>query len=498
MQGRPPYPPQQQMPNGAYPPNMQRPPMPQGDAAAKKKSNLGVILGIIGGVLGLLVIAVIVLVIAFSKSGDTTTVTPNVSGAVFQMTEFESEFDTIEEPYLDNNGDVKDDKIDVVLEEEHNYLVNYDGIYDLFSSFSINQKKHIIECVLNNGNIYEHYPGKNTPSRVVDENDTVIEEETTEETTEKPTEEATEEADTTPKTGNYANFEKMLVKKAPDIVGCCMEFRGVDGKIYYYDHDYQPTGIYSYDFTNDKINKEFNIKSAKELGLTNYVMCLVSLGEKGCMIYQYCEDNDFQTVEGSEHKSGYAYDGTDISKNVNLYTGEFDGDYLYCYDGYSEPVNQIDAVSVNSNGEGNSDIVFVAERDLPDLGDNYHLAKVFTSDGNMFGVFNPDDNSQSKLVKLEGEKSEILFDFDGVYYIDDGKFYFMDDGMLKCMDTTGSDYTAEDVIGIDCDVLYCVTPDRAYFCKRINDGQKAVISYVDLDTNKVTEIYSGNYAMGGY
>ncbi|MBQ8076912.1 MAG: hypothetical protein IJ235_00850 [Eubacterium sp.] len=485
------YQPQQQM-QGMPMANSRYQQIPQGGAAPAKKNKTGLVLGIVGGIIAVMVVVVIILIFALGSSNNSSGVPQNLNTSSFHMATFESELDSIEKEYLDSDGNIKKGDIDAVLKKDKEYLDKYNSTHHSFKSVTINQSGKYIECLLDNGNTYCHVPGKNLPSRIVDPSDETVQ-------TEDEDDSSNDANDTdSVKTGDYTNIEKALVKSAPDIVGCCMEFRGANGKIYYYDNDYQPTGVYSYDVTTDTINKDFPIKSAEELGLENYIMCRVSLGEKGCAVYQYCMDNDFQTVSGSEHLEAYTYDGEDISKNANSLSGEFDGDYWYSYSGYDEPINQVDAIDAYADEIGNSDIVFDAERDLPDLDSDYHINKLYTSSGNMFAVFRKDDGSSFALASVDGDDSQILFEFDGDFYMDEDRFYYVSQGKLNYIDTTDDDYNSTEVADIDCDVLYFVTADRAYYCKRIDNGQKASICRIDLESGETTELFSGGYALGGY
>ena len=170
-----PNPQQRPMPQGYNRPYPQRPQgyaqQPYaGAAAVQEKSNTGLILGIIGGVVGIVMLAVIIVLIATNWHTDdsTTSNLPNFNGAYVQYTEFENTFDDMEEESLDEDGNVLDDKIDVLLQDEYNYIYNYNDTHHIFEDVKINDAQKTIDCIIDDDTIFRHVPGKNGQSGVVD------------------------------------------------------------------------------------------------------------------------------------------------------------------------------------------------------------------------------------------------------------------------------------------------------------------------------------------
>ena len=150
-------------------PNAPRP--VYGGAATVQKDNTGKILGIIGGVIGLVLLVVIIMIITLSSGGSNTTATytPSIKSPASYCSEYEAKLNEMEKDYLNSKGDVKEEKINTLLKEEYNYISTYNETHHTFTDVKMNETHKTIDCYLDDGRIYRHFPGKNSESQIVDD-----------------------------------------------------------------------------------------------------------------------------------------------------------------------------------------------------------------------------------------------------------------------------------------------------------------------------------------
>ncbi len=292
---------------------------------------------------------------------------------------------------------------------------------------------------------------------------------------------------TTEKKTDYSSIEADLKKNALSFADAKMKFRGDGTKIYYADNENAASAIFRFDSSKSKKVKYIKLPSAKSYGSTYH--SLVKLCEKG-VIVEYLSDDAVNGEVVDYHFYACAYKGKkDISKNVNEYSSEFDGEKIYIANTEDSSVE-----FVETDKSADREFFFNGFMSLPNELEEYYLEQVFTARGKKFGVFCGGSNyDKYMLVYLKGkDEAKKICEITTSYYIAGKKFYYCKGGELYSINLKSKDFESKKVANIDCDVLYFVTKDRAYFCK-YQGGSSAKISYIDFSDNKVKEIASGSY-----
>ena len=299
------------------------------------------------------------------------------------------------------------------------------------------------------------------------------------------TQTTTKKATTKKKKNYYSAIEADMGNYAFHYSGAKMKFRECDGNIYYADEEDSARAIFRYDPKSGKTERVFEIPSAKTYG--SAYRTVVKLCEKG-VIVEYCSDDaiDEETIADYYFFARSYKDEKDISKNVNEYSNEFDGEKIYIANNEDSSVE-----CVNVNNSGDREYSFKGYMYLPSELNEYYLEQVFTSDGKIFGILvGGRKYNKYRLVKIESKTSiKSIAEISENYYIADKKFYYCNDGMLYSINLDSNDYKEKEIVELDCDVLYIVTKDRAYYCIR-QKNKLACIYYIDLKTETSYRITS--------
>ena len=468
----------------------------QSRAAVKTKSNKGIIaLCVIGGIIAISLIALIV-VMALQKP----VVNNTYNSYVFTFSDIESEFETIEAEYIDADNKIPEEKIEIVLKKDYDYIVAQNKKTERFTEIVMVPEEKSIKCVMADNSAYHHVI--NDKSYITDENGEVKE---TEDETPLPQEEVTEEKKENTTAANkaldYSAVEKALKENAFDFVGAYMPFRESDGKIYYYDEEYNPSNIFSFDLSSGKTEKFVSFESGKELGI-DMPYTSVYFGEKGVIIT--ISDSNETTLETYEQTHyTYAYDYAtkeDISKNAGAGTVEYDGNDIY-FMPFNESAPMVEGVGARIEEVGNTDILFYPDGDYEEEFSNAYYQRIITLNGKLFACYYFDGEwGKYRIAVLndDGSIKDIATDISH-YYLSDKYIYYVSDSVMYRIDSESDSLDSEEVCKLNCDSLYFVTDDRVYYFRisSATDGEGSIY-YLDFKTGKETEIASGGYAMGGY
>ncbi|MBQ9531393.1 MAG: hypothetical protein IJR70_04920 [Eubacterium sp.] len=295
---------------------------------------------------------------------------------------------------------------------------------------------------------------------------------------------------TTKKQTDYSSIEADLKKYAFGFTDAKMSFRESDSKIYYSDSENAATTLFRFNPKKSEKEAYLEIPSAKTYGKT--FRSLVKLCEKG-VIVEYCSDD---MLEGDVIPDYYFYARSykgkkDISKNVNEYSDEFDGEEIYIANNED---SSVECVEADAESSSDREYCFQGFMYLPRQLNEYYLEQVFTEGDEVFGIFCGGENyDKYQLVHIEDrDELEIIGEISDIYYIADKTFYFCKDTRLFSINLESDDFKIKDVMSLNCDVLYFVTKDRAYFCKYQSENS-AEIFYVETATGKIQKVASDSF-----